>query len=77
MSNSKITKMISLKDAQWILDIDSGDLDIVYAQLKEEMLAIKLKGINSAAKEVELSRDVKFITAQLKICWHKYAEYAI
>ena len=28
---------------------------------------MKLKGINIAAKEVELSHEVKFITAQLKL----------
>ena len=30
-------------------------------------IVIKLKGITSAAKEVELSHEVKFITAQLKL----------
>ena len=50
-----------LKEAWQILNLNYRDLGEVCAQLKEKLMAIKLKATNNTANEVELFYEARFI----------------
>ena len=52
-AKARITKLMSLKEAWHILDLNYGCLEEC-ARLKEKLRTIKLKATNDAAKEVKL-----------------------